>query len=147
MTAATAGWRSAPRFVFATADASPFESMTAVLGFEVETSTCPRQPPGAAISLDRAPTSHRVTIVVERLYDGKIRVTSNSWADEGVCSRDQVLEVRNLDSRLHVAREMKRPDEWDQPIAPYDPYARTPTRGPMNSVRAACHPGHDCISY
>jgi hypothetical protein len=34
----------------------------------------------------------------------------------------EVLEIRNLDTRWHVARKLKRPDEWDPPIAPYDPY-------------------------
>jgi hypothetical protein len=32
------------------------------------------------------------------------------------------LEVRNVDGRLHVARKERRHDEWDPPIAPYDPY-------------------------
>jgi hypothetical protein len=33
-----------------------------------------------------------------------------------------VLELRNVDGRLHVARKERRPDEWDPPIEPYDPY-------------------------
>jgi hypothetical protein len=32
---------------------------------------------------------------------------------EKVILKDQVLEVRNIDSRLHVARKVRRPDEWD----------------------------------
>jgi hypothetical protein len=38
--------------------------------------------------------------------------------------KDQVLEVRlaNADSRLHVARKTKAPDDWDPPIPVYDPY-------------------------
>jgi hypothetical protein len=32
-----------------------------------------------------------------------------------------VLEVRNVDGRIHVARKERRPDEWDPPIEPDDP--------------------------
>ncbi len=35
---------------------------------------------------------------------------------------DQVLEVRWVNGRLHVARKVRKPDEWDRPVAPYDPY-------------------------
>jgi len=34
---------------------------------------------------------------------------------EKVILKDQVLEVRNVDGRLHVARKAKKPDEWDPP--------------------------------
>jgi hypothetical protein len=50
-----------------------------------------------------------------------MRVTSGSWDGEKVILRDQVLEVRNVDGRLHVARKERRPDEWDPPIEPDDP--------------------------
>jgi hypothetical protein len=33
-----------------------------------------------------------------------------------------VLEVRNVEGRLHVSRKERRPDEWDPPVEPYDPY-------------------------
>jgi hypothetical protein len=33
-----------------------------------------------------------------------------------------VLEERNVDGRLHVARKLKRHDEWGPPIPVYDPY-------------------------
>jgi hypothetical protein len=36
--------------------------------------------------------------------------------------KDQVLEVRNVDGRLHVARKERRHDEWDPPVEPYDLY-------------------------
>jgi hypothetical protein len=64
----------------------------------------------------------RATIVIERQPDGKMRVTSGSWDGEKVFLRDQVLEVRNVEGRLHVARKERRPDEWDPPIPVYDPY-------------------------
>jgi hypothetical protein len=35
-----------------------------------------------------------------------------------------VLEVRNVDGRLHIARKPRHRDEWDLPIAPYDPTGR-----------------------
>jgi hypothetical protein len=44
--------------------------------------------------LEKLATSDKATIVVERLTDGKMRVTSGSWDGEKVILRDQVLEVR-----------------------------------------------------
>jgi hypothetical protein len=61
--------------------------------------------------LKKLATSDKATIVIERQPDGKMRVTSGSWDGEKVFSRDQVLEVRNVDGRLHVARKERRPDE------------------------------------
>ncbi len=51
-----------------------------------------------------------------------MRVTSNSWDHEKVLGKDQIVKIRAVDGRLHVARKAKHPDEWDPPIAPYDPY-------------------------
>ncbi len=36
--------------------------------------------------------------------------------------RDRVLEDTGVDSRLHVARKDRRPDEWDPPIEPHALY-------------------------
>jgi hypothetical protein len=36
--------------------------------------------------------------------------------------RDQVLAVRNVDGRLHIARKPRHYDEWDPYVPPYDPY-------------------------
>jgi hypothetical protein len=55
--------------------------------------------------LEKLATSDKATIVIERQPDGKMRVTSGSWDGEKVFSRDQVLEVRKVDGRLHVARK------------------------------------------
>jgi len=74
--------------------------------------------------LEKLATSDKATIVIERQPDGKMRVTSGSWDGEKVFSRDQVLEVRNVDGRLHIARKPRHHDEWDLPIAPYDPTGR-----------------------
>jgi hypothetical protein len=53
---------------------------------------------------------------------GKTLVTSGYWDGEKVFLKDQVLEVRNVDGRLHVARKERRHDEWDPPVEPYDLY-------------------------
>jgi hypothetical protein len=34
----------------------------------------------------------------------------------------QVLEVRNIDGRLHIARGARHYDEWDPYVPPYDPH-------------------------
>ncbi len=73
--------------------------------------------------VDNLATSDRVTIVVYRLPDGKMLVPSGTWGGERVGSRDQVLDVRNVDSRLHVARNERRHDEWDPRVEPFGPYA------------------------
>jgi hypothetical protein len=33
-----------------------------------------------------------------------------------------VLEARDVEGRLHIARASRQPDEWDPPIEPYDPH-------------------------
>ncbi len=61
--------------------------------------------------IEHIATSDRVTLVIERQHDGKMQVTSNSWDHERVFLRNQVLEVRNVDGQLHVARNQCRHDE------------------------------------
>ncbi len=63
------------------------------------------------------------SIVIERLLDGKMRFASNGLNQEGLLSGEQVLEVRNVDGRLHVARKQCRHAEWTPPVEPYGPYA------------------------
>ena len=53
--------------------------------------------------------------MIEKPPDGKMRVASGSWEGEKVFFRDQVLEVRNVEGRIHVARKPRQHDEW----APY----------------------------
>jgi hypothetical protein len=72
--------------------------------------------------LEKLATGDKATIVIERQSDGKMRVTSGSWSGEKVILRDQVLEVRNVDGRLHIARKPRHYDEWDPYVPPYDPY-------------------------
>jgi len=80
--------------------------------------------------LERLGTTDGVTLAIRRETDGKMRVTSTLWEDAKVFKRDEVLEVRNVEGRLHIARKGRHPDEWDPPIEPYDPY------GPGQQVEA-----------
>jgi hypothetical protein len=59
-----------------------------------------------------------------------------------------VLEARNVDGVLRIARKEKHPDEWDPPVPEYDPYGpayrRTTssmsngvTRPPMTGAKRA----------
>jgi hypothetical protein len=73
--------------------------------------------------LEKLATSDKVTIVIERQSEGKMRVTSGSWDGEKVMLRDQVLDANNVDGRLHVPRKPREYDEWDPYVPPYDPYA------------------------
>ena len=73
-------------------------------------------------TIERLATTEQTSIVIERQPDGKMRVTSGFWDGEKVFLREQVLEVRNVEGRIHVARKPRRHDEWDPPIPPYDPY-------------------------
>ena len=47
--------------------------------------------------LEKLATSDKVTIVIERQPNGKMRVTSGSWVGEKVILRDQVLGVSKVD--------------------------------------------------
>lgn len=67
------------------------------------------------------PTSEDTTLVIKRDADGKMRVTSRHWEDAKVILRNEVIEVRNVDGWLHVARKARKPDEWDPPVEAYDP--------------------------
>ena len=75
--------------------------------------------------LEKLATSDKVTIVVERQIDGKMRVTSGSWDGEKVILPDQILEVSKVEGRLHVARKPLHHGEGNREIEPY---------GPMGSV-------------
>ena len=72
--------------------------------------------------IERLAVTDKATLAIEKAPDGKVRVTSSSWPSEKVILKSEVLEVRNVDCRLHVARKERRPDEWDPPIEPYDCY-------------------------
>ena len=46
----------------------------------------------------------------KELANAKMRVTSGSWDGEKVILKGQVLELRNVDGRLHVVRNERRPE-------------------------------------
>ena len=66
-------------------------------------------------------TSDKVTIVVERLLSEGYTCHVRLLGDTKVILRDQVVEVQNVDGRLHVARKQRFHDEWD-------PYVRRTIR-------------------
>ena len=72
--------------------------------------------------LERLATSDKITIVIERQSDGKMRVTSGSWDGEKVFLKDQVLEVRHAiaDARLHGSQ-----NQGTGRVGPTDPGAMT----------------------
>ena len=72
--------------------------------------------------IEKLATSDKVTLTIERLPEGKMHVTSNGWDHERVFALDQVLELRWANGSLRAARKERRPDEWDAPTAPCDPY-------------------------
>jgi hypothetical protein len=66
--------------------------------------------------------TENATLTVRREEGGKIRVTSSLWDVAKVLGKNEVLEVRNVDGRLYIARMPRFPNDWDPPIEPYDPY-------------------------
>jgi hypothetical protein len=59
--------------------------------------------------IEKLATTEKTTIAIAREVGGKVRVTSGSWEGEKVILKDQVLEVRNVDGRLHVSRKARSP--------------------------------------
>ena len=53
----------------------------------------------------------------------KMRVASRHWEEVEVTGKNEMLEVRNVDTRLDVARLERKADEWDPPVEAYDTYA------------------------
>jgi hypothetical protein len=51
------------------------------------------------------------TLALSREVDGKIRVTSLPWEAPKVILRNEVLEVRNVDGVLHIARKRRYHDD------------------------------------
>jgi hypothetical protein len=75
--------------------------------------------------------------LVERAPDGKTRVPSGSWNGEKVIRKDQVLEIRNVDQRVHVARKPRHRDQW-APRSSRDPAIdRRRLRGVIDYMRKA----------
>jgi hypothetical protein len=54
--------------------------------------------------------SEDTQVLIERLPEGKMRVTSKSWDEAKVILPDQVLELRMVEGRIRIARKEKRRD-------------------------------------
>jgi hypothetical protein len=63
--------------------------------------------------LERMAVTEGTTLAVARIDGGKIRVTSLLWPEPKVILKDEVLEIRNVDGRLHIACKPRDPDEWN----------------------------------
>jgi hypothetical protein len=50
------------------------------------------------MGIEQFAITEKTTLVLERLADGKIRATSNSFVDEKVILPDQVLEAQRTDA-------------------------------------------------
>jgi len=71
--------------------------------------------------IEKLVTSDKVTSVVERLQDGKMRVTSNSWDGEKVLFRDQVIEVRWGSMGAYIEHERARSRAKDAALPAVSP--------------------------
>jgi hypothetical protein len=54
--------------------------------------------------IQRLGTTEGTTLALKRDDGGKIRITSQLWAEPRVILKGEVLEIRNVDGRLHIAR-------------------------------------------
>ena len=70
--------------------------------------------------LERLGTTESTTLALARDRGGNIRVTSLLWPEPKVILKGEVLEIRNVDGRLHIARKARHPNEPS--VEPYDPY-------------------------
>ena len=63
---------------------------------------------------DQRQGHNRYRAPVERKYACHVR----PWDNEKVILRDEVIEVRNVNGRLHIARKPRRHDEWTRMSRP-----------------------------
>jgi hypothetical protein len=66
--------------------------------------------------LEKLGTTESTTLALKREDGGKIRVASMLWESPKVILKGQVLEIRNVDGSLHIARKVKHYDDWDPPV-------------------------------
>ena len=66
----------------------------------------------------------KCTLVIERLPDGKIRLTTAAWEDGRTLLANEVLELRSRDNQVHLLRKPRLEDEEDRRRAAHanDPY-------------------------
>jgi hypothetical protein len=60
--------------------------------------------------------------VIKREDGAKNRVASLLCETPKVILKGEVLEVRNVNSILHIARKLRYHDEWDPKVEAYDTY-------------------------
>ncbi len=78
------------------------------------------------------------TIAVEAAPEGRMRVGAAAWEDARVILNGEVLELRNMDGRIRVARTTREPDDLNVPVpvcAPMDP-APTTSAPPSDASRS-----------
>jgi hypothetical protein len=63
--------------------------------------------------LEKLGTTESTTISVSREAGDKVRITSLLWPEPKVILKDEVLVIRNVDGRLHIACKPHHSDEWD----------------------------------
>jgi len=66
--------------------------------------------------LERMAIGDDVILTVKRDTEGKMRATARTWPDAKVLGRNEVIEIRNVDGQVRVARKERRPDEVGPPI-------------------------------
>jgi hypothetical protein len=69
--------------------------------------------------LEKLGTTESTTIVPCRVKrTGKIRIASQLWETPKVILKGEMLEIRNVEGRLHIARKPRFHDEWDPKVEP-----------------------------
>jgi hypothetical protein len=61
--------------------------------------------------LGKLGTTESTTLAIKREDGGKVRVTSLLWPEPKVILKGEVLEIRNVDGSLHIARKVKHYDD------------------------------------
>jgi hypothetical protein len=69
--------------------------------------------------LERLGTTESTTLALKREGGEKIRVGSLLWEAPKVILKNEMLEIRNVDGSLHIARKVKHYDEWDPQLELY----------------------------
>ena len=81
------------------------------------------------------------TIAVEAAPEGRMRVGAAAWEDARVILNGEVLELRNMDGRIWVARTTREPDDLNVPVPVYAPMDPAPTTSapPGDASRSERH--------
>jgi hypothetical protein len=51
-----------------------------------------------------------------------MRATARNWSDAKAIGRNEVIELRNVDGQIRIARKARYHDDWDPPIESYAVY-------------------------